>query len=213
MNPRIFAAWELQRLWEAAHDIGYPIGTCIQLCLLTGQRLGEVAGITWSEVNRETRGWSLPVHRSKTRRNHQDPLSDGALRLLDQHWRQNPGIGRLFAHQDERPIFATGAFKARLHVALNRRLELGRPAGLPTSMEPFRLHDLRRTMAVWLSDQGARLEEVGLVLNSPPSRRDKLFHLASHEAAKTDLLEQWDRYIASLMERPDAWPGGRDLRA
>ena len=46
-RDRVLSDGELRRVWLAAGKMGFPYGTVVQLCILTGQRRGEVAGMRW----------------------------------------------------------------------------------------------------------------------------------------------------------------------
>lgn len=50
--------------------------------ILTASRSGEVRGTTWSEINVETRIWTVPAKRMKAGKEHCIPLADEAIELL-----------------------------------------------------------------------------------------------------------------------------------
>jgi integrase len=60
-RDRVLTDDEIKRLWAAADGLGYPFGPMFRLLLITGQRLGEVAGMAWQEVDLDKRLWSLPA--------------------------------------------------------------------------------------------------------------------------------------------------------
>src|SRR5829696_7829315 len=64
---------EIKAVWEGAAGLGYPFGTHLLLCLLTGQRRTEVAEMRWEEVQGDT--WAIPSSRTKGKRPHLIPLS------------------------------------------------------------------------------------------------------------------------------------------
>ena len=53
------------------------------LLTVTGQRRSEVAGLDWSELNRQERIWTLPEERCKNGLTHLVPLSTMAVEILD----------------------------------------------------------------------------------------------------------------------------------
>lgn len=55
----------------------------LEWLILTATRSGETLQATWSEVDTEAAIWTIPATRTKTRREHQVPLSGAALALLD----------------------------------------------------------------------------------------------------------------------------------
>ena len=54
----------------------------LEFLILTAARSGEVRGATWKEVDLESRTWTVPAGRMKSRREHRVPLSDQALSVL-----------------------------------------------------------------------------------------------------------------------------------
>ena len=53
------------------------------MLILSGQRLGEVAGMRWSEIDFDKRVWRLPAERVKNKRPHEVPLTAQMLAILD----------------------------------------------------------------------------------------------------------------------------------
>jgi integrase len=73
---------DLKALWRAAGEHG-SFGRIIRLLMLTGQRRGEIAGLTWGEIDWERRFAIIPADRVKNRAGaHEVPLSDTAIALL-----------------------------------------------------------------------------------------------------------------------------------
>jgi integrase len=56
----------------------------IEFLILTAARSGEVRGAHWSEFDLEEKSWSIPANRMKAGRAHRIPLSDRAIRILEQ---------------------------------------------------------------------------------------------------------------------------------
>ena len=56
----------------------------LQWLVRTASRASEVTGARWSEVDRESRVWTIPGVRMKARKPHQVPLTDECLAILDQ---------------------------------------------------------------------------------------------------------------------------------
>ena len=53
-RDRVLADDELCKVWNRAREIGYPYGTIVLLLILTGQRLGEIAGLRWEWIEEGT---------------------------------------------------------------------------------------------------------------------------------------------------------------
>ena len=52
---------ELKAVSLACADIGYPFGSLVQLLIATGQRIGEVSALDWSENDRAKKLCKLPA--------------------------------------------------------------------------------------------------------------------------------------------------------
>jgi len=71
-RDRVLDDRELSLAWRGADALGYPFGPFVQLLILTGQRREEVAGMKWSELDRDL--WMLPRERVKNNEPHQIPI-------------------------------------------------------------------------------------------------------------------------------------------
>ena len=84
-NPprkRFLTTVEIASVWRSlpfvlAHSEHVP--TVLRLCLVTGQRVGEVVGIRRSEIDFANRVLTLPLERVKNKHEHMVPLSDLAI--------------------------------------------------------------------------------------------------------------------------------------
>src|SRR4029077_14399148 len=54
----------------------------LKLCLVTAQRVGEVAGMALSELDLKTATWTIPPARTKNKHRHIVPLSTTAVELI-----------------------------------------------------------------------------------------------------------------------------------
>jgi len=217
-RDRALNDWELQRVWEAASDIGYPEGVIIQMLILTGQRLLEVAHAPWNEFDLRDHTWKLPAERTKNKRAHLLPLSESMLEFFDLHWPAETRNGLLFRRKTGKRISAFALVKRRLDAHVARRVALAAAASgsasTPTTIPHFVLHDLRRTCSTGLRRVEASLETTELVLNHVSGTRSELvdtYQLYDLLPEKSRALQAWHRHVESLMSADDAWPGGKTL--
>jgi integrase len=54
----------------------------LELCILTAARSGEILGMQWSEIDLDTKVWTVPANRMKAGREHRVPLSPRAVVIL-----------------------------------------------------------------------------------------------------------------------------------
>jgi integrase len=100
--------------------------------------------VRWPEVDTDRAIWTIPRERFKSDREHIVPLSDDALALLAALPRFASGQFAFTSTAGMRPVDGFGKAKLRLDAAMG--VILGRP------VEPFVLHDLRRTVRSRLSE-------------------------------------------------------------
>ena len=156
-RDRVLNDSELTAVWKATYSLAQPFGPFVRLLILTIQRRGEVAVMNWLELDRKAASWVIPADRAKNGMAHIVPLSNAVIAELDAlaggvKW---PNAGFVLTTTGRSPI--SGISKAKR--ALDRKI--AETAVLPG----WRLHDLRRTGATRLQQQGVRFEVTEAVLN------------------------------------------------
>lgn len=113
-------------------DSGVAVATrhAIEFLALTVARTTEVRLASRSEINRDTRVWTIPAERMKAGREHRVPLSTAALRVLDEA-HQHTSNELVFPGRTGRPV-GHGVLAAAF-----RRLDLGTVHGLRSSFRDW----------------------------------------------------------------------------
>jgi integrase len=174
---------ELKRVWNAADTMG-QFGRCLQLLVLTGCRREEIAQLRWSEISGDT--ITLPASRTKNGETHLVPLSAPAKAILD----ELPRVGDL--------IFSTPGGSNLNGSWSARKAQLDAIA----SIEPWRVHDLRRTVAVGLQRLGVQLQVVETILGHTSGSRSgivKIYQTYHYEKETASALEAWGAHIEALI--------------
>jgi integrase len=83
---------------------GPLVGLALRLLSLTLLRPGEVAKAEWSEINFDSRVWTIPAAKMKMRREHQVPLSQQALDVLAAVKAINGNRRYVFATYEDKPL-------------------------------------------------------------------------------------------------------------
>jgi integrase len=118
---------EIRTLWRSLDQVSPAVERIIKLCLVTAQRVGEVAGISPGEIDLDRRVWNIPASRTKNGHPHSVPLSRLALDLISD---APPGISRkqvsetIYDYQDHFGIAHFTAHDLR-RSALTKMAELG----------------------------------------------------------------------------------------
>ena len=156
-RDRVLNDLELLAIWKASYNLAQPFGPFVRLLILTIQRRGEVAAMNWLELDRKAATWIIPADRAKNGMAHIVHLSKAVISELDAlaggiKW---PKAGFVLTTTGRSPI--SGISKAKRALDLKVAEEMEMPA--------WRLHDLRRTGATRLQQQGVRFEVTEAVLN------------------------------------------------
>jgi integrase len=192
-RDRVLDDVELRLVWQAADELGGPFGGLVKLLILTGQRRDEVARMRWDELDLDARLWTLAARRVKNNKAHTVPLSERALGVLT----TLPRIAGDFVltTNGESPSSAYSKNKLKLDALLS------------SDMPPWRLHDLRRTLASGLARLGINLPVIEKVLNHSSGSFAGIvavYQKHSFDAEKRDALNRWGAHVEQLVDGKSA---------
>lgn len=204
-RDRVLSDKELRAFWESCDEIGTPFGPLFQFLLLTGQRRAEVGAMTWTEMGPD--GWTIPRERAKNDKSHSVPLSTAAVGVLDGIQRIEGPKGYAFTTTGKTPVSGFSRAKAKLDQKMLEILqkEAAARGDDPESMEltPWRLHDLRRTVASGMARLGISLPVIERVLNHVSGSFGGIvgvYQRHEFQDEKRSALETWGRFVISLVE-------------
>ena len=193
---RFLSDAEIKLAWKAFRAIGWPFGDIAKLLLLTGARRDEIAEGRWSEVDLAAKTWTLPVARTKNKREHIIPLSDSAMRIVE----ALPRIG------DKRDGFIfTTTYRSAVSGFSRAKLAIDKATG--AFAEQWTFHDLRRTVATNLQKLGVKLEVTEAVLNHVSGSRAGIvgvYQRHNYADEKRAALAAWDDRLAQIIVGEDA---------
>jgi integrase len=149
-RQRILNDDEIRALWAACDTVEYPYGPLFRLLLLTGQRKSEVAEASWPEFDLNGKLWTIPASRMKADAPHVVPLSPAAIAVLSELPRFKSGEFLFSTTFGKKPVSGFSKAKTRLDTVMLAKLhEL--TGSHKRKIEPFVIHDIRRTMRTGLS--------------------------------------------------------------
>jgi integrase len=111
--------------------------------ILTAARSGEVFGMTWEEVDLDTKVWTVPKERMKMGVEHQVPLSDAALAILRRQFETREKNPHVFPGAKPREPLSSMALAMTM-----RRLKVGE----------FTPHGFRSSFRDWAADHGVEFD-------------------------------------------------------
>lgn len=207
---------EMRLVWKASERIGFPFGPFVQLLTLTAQRRDEVAGARRRELHDGGKLWTISGTRTKNGDPHDVPLSDSAQGIV----RALPRIGRgefLFSTTGETAISGYSNAKERLDATMlaiaREQAEVRGENPEDVKLEPWRLHDLRRTAASGMARLGVPVHVIEAVLNHRSGQISgvaAVYNRHSYLPEKRRALEAWAGFVLSLMEEHN--PGNVQFR-
>jgi integrase len=176
---------ELVAIWRAV-DGESDFGRCVRLLILLGSRRSEVGGMRWSEIDLAAGTWTLPAARSKNKRSLTLALPPAALDVIRSVPRH--GLDHLFG-----PAGFTNweRSKAALDCALG------------TAVRPFRLHDIRRSVATRVADLGVEPHVIEAILNHHGGHRRGvagIYNRSVYERQAKAALARWSEHVLALVE-------------
>jgi integrase len=185
-RDRVLSEAEIKHLWNVLPTALPKQVDCqrtLALCLITGQRVGEVAGMRRDELDLSARIWVLPGTRTKNGHPHSVPLSDLAIGVIEQALADAGDRSRLFAL----PPVAVARFV--------ERSRFGIPHWTP--------HDLRRTALTEMAKLGVEPIVLGHVANHRTATRAGItlavYVKHSYDKEKRAALELWADRLAAIV--------------
>jgi integrase len=209
-RDRVLSDDELRALWRATKRMDYPSGPLYRLLLLTGLRLGEACGASWSEFDLDKREWTIPAARMKKVKGGAKPfmvpLTDSILAILNPLPRFNYG-DCIFSHSHGKRSLRPNQFsdiKDRLDALMLEELkkiatERGKSEKTIT-LPDFVNHDIRRTVRTHLSALriGEEVREAVLAHVRPGIKG--VYDRHQYLEEKREALELWTTRLRSIVE-------------
>lgn len=207
-RERVLSDDELRVFWKASARLGYPFGPLFQLLALTGQRKAEVGEARWREFDLRSRVWTVPPERFKSDASHRVPVTDGVMAILDTMPRFEKGDHLFSTTFGAKPVSGFSKAKARLDRLMLRYLQaLARARGedpKKVTLEPFVLHDVRRTVRTRLSGLKVPHEIAEAVIGHGRKGLARVYDQHTYADEMRDALAAWEGRLRSIVQPPPA---------
>jgi integrase len=191
-RDRVLTSAELKRIWNACGDDDY--GAIVKLVMLTACRREEIGALRREEIKDDPLQRGRVLHldgdRVKNGRDHIVPLSDAALAILDRYSQGETIFGRTRMQG----FSGYSASKRKLDERIGE-------------IEPWGLHDLRRTAATIMGDElEVPPHVVEAILNHISSQASGkkgvagVYNRASYLREKRAALDLWAAHLTAIVE-------------
>jgi len=180
-RERVLTDEELKRIWNAAGDSTF--GNIVKLLILTGQRRGEICGLTGEMVGKDA--ITLPSSLTKNSRQHTIPLGTLARSFVTGPRNREallfPALGKATLFKGFSPC--------------KRRLDAR------SGVSGWTLHDLRRTFATGLASIGVSLPVIERLLNHVSGSFSGIvgvYQRYDFLPEMRDAITQWEEHMQEL---------------
>lgn len=154
----------------------------LEFAILTAARSGEVRGLRWDEVDIGRKIWTIPAERMKTAKEHRIPLSEAALRLLEN------------ASAAPRSKLVFPGAHARMMSGMAFRALFNR-----MGIEGITAHGFRSTFRDWAGDATdfGREEIEAALAHRLKDRTEAAYRRGDALKKRRALMEAWAEFLAS----------------
>lgn len=209
-RDRVLTADEIKKMWAALPDADMRESTrrILRLCLITGQRVGEIAGLVRDEIDLEKRVWKIPPARAKNKKEHSVPLSDMAVAIIRD---QIEAVEALAERKDRAvpnwvfpgPGSRAAVTGASVPKAVKREEVAKRGKATIMGIAPWTPHDLRRSAATGMAELGVSpfiiAHVLGHVSVTKATVTGKHYDKYDYGKEKREALELWADRLAGIV--------------
>ncbi|HWL05398.1 MAG TPA: tyrosine-type recombinase/integrase [Xanthobacteraceae bacterium] len=183
----------------------------MKLFLLTMVRKSELQDATWDEVDFENAVWSIPKERMKRSKAHNVYLAQQAIDILIALKTCAGNSKYLLPSRYDADAPMSRATFNRITTAVVSR---AKTEGLP--LEPFTVHDLRRTGSTLLNELGFNSDWIEKCLAHEDGRSSRgIYNKAEYEHQRRHMMQEWanlvDAWVAGQKYIPTLYPPSMDL--
>lgn len=199
-RERALSRVELVRLFEAmrnAKGFTYENALAVKLLLLLAVRKQELTAARWAEFDLDRAVWHLPGERTKTGTDLDIPLAGVAVACLRELHRLAAGSEWVLPARKAQDRMLPHIHENTLNVALSKVKAL-----LP-DLEPFCIHDFRRTARTHLAALGVEPYIAERCLNHKIKGIEGIYNRHDYFAERRQALELWAGFL-------EACEGGTD---
>ncbi len=164
----------------------------VEFCILTASRSGEVRGARWAEFDLAGKVWTIPAERMKARREHEVPLSDAALALLESMQKDGEIV---FAGIKGQPLSDMSL------TAVIRRMNGGDKAvWVDANGDGVTVHGFRSTFRMWAAETTNYPREVAehALAHQLPDAVERAYQRGSQFTKRASLMADWAACCATV---------------
>jgi integrase len=190
---------EVRWFWKACSELPEPYGILLKLLLLTGCRRDELARLTVDEISDDLQTIRLPPARVKSNRAHEIYMPALAIKLIVEVKRIS-GCRYVFSTNGSAPVTSWSRVKRDLDRIMARLAREER--GADFVIEPWRIHDLRRTASTGMHAIGVPPHIVEAVIGHVSGFKSGVagtYNVHAYESERRAALARWAAHVEALV--------------
>lgn len=163
----------------------------VEFAILTACRSGEVRGAKWAEFDLKRKVWTIPAERMKAKREHEVPLSDAALAIMDS---MPSDTDIVFAGTKGQPLSDMS-----LTAVIRRMNDNDAPAWVDAEGKGVTVHGFRSSFRMWAAETTNYPREVAehALAHQLPNAVERAYQRGSQFAKRTALMAEWSVYCST----------------
>jgi integrase len=177
----------------------------LEFTILTACRSGEVRGARWSEFDLIEKIWTIPAARMKAGREHQVPLSQAVLDLLERlRTSKYMALSPAVDESTDRWVFPgtkNQVLSDMTMTAVLRRMnsEHEKPIWVDSAGQAITVHGFRSTFRMWAAENTAYPREVAehALAHQLPDAVERAYQRGTQFAKRKALMTDWAKHCAS----------------
>jgi integrase len=191
-KKRVLTDDELTAVWNAAEQTEGHFNTIVKLLMLTGQRRNELAALKGSYYSHNQQTICLPSELAKNHREHLFPIGASCAELLSEILKKPQHVsGYIFFVKtiSGSPFSAWSKSKKALDKL--------------ATIEPWTLHDLRRTFRTGLARLGVQPQIAERLVNhiSARTEMEEVYDEHTYMDEMRDAMNRWEAHLTALIEK------------
>ena len=158
------------------------VARLLEFIILTASRSGEARFATWDEIDLDEKVWRISSERMKMSKDHEVPLSKGAIQLIRDMEKYSAG-GYIFEHPIKRNAFSINATRALLQRMRTEKLTT---------------HGFRSTFRDWAGDRTYHQREVieAALAHRLKDKAEAAYRRSTALEKRRKLMQDWDDYCS-----------------
>ena len=212
-RDRVYSEKEIRNLWKFFEDFDEPISSVFKMLLLTGQRKTETSRMRWKDIEMDkpykrieidengeesteaflVDVWTIPGEHAKNKNEHEIPLPKLALEIIE---KLRPLTG------DSEYVFESPRKENEPIEWLKSSVKIIKEN---SKVPDFRLHDLRRTAATYMAENGTSPMIIGKVLNHKGLAKENSitarYNRHDYMNKKYQALSRWNNRLKKIINK------------